>query len=185
MKTARARNKCYFLTFSGQFFTKNELSMKKSISLIIACVLVATMSLSAQDYKTSVGVRGGAPSGITGKYFFNKKAAVEGILSGYGGGFELYGLYEIHENAFDVPYLNWYYGFGGHIGFADADRRRPYYYYDGRGTGFGIGADGVFGLEYTLTDIPFTLGVDIKPALDLAPTVYFWMGGGISIRFYF
>ncbi|ADR23692.1 hypothetical protein MATR_24520 [Marivirga tractuosa] len=159
--------------------------MRKMKLLILVFVLLGSQSAFAQDYKTAVGFRGGFPTAITGKHFINKTDAIEGLLSGYRGGFELTGLYEKHANAFDIPYLNWYYGAGAHIGAFDGDIARPGYYFDGRGRGFTVGVDGIFGLEYTLTEIPFVIGVDIKPSLDFAPDPRLWFGGGLSFRFYF
>jgi hypothetical protein len=158
--------------------------MKKSLFLIgVLCVLFTTESFS-QDYKRSIGLRGGYPTALTGKFFTSQTVALEGMLTGYRGGFEFTGLYEIHANAFDVPYLNWYYGPGFHIGAFD-DRDNRGYYYRNRGDGFVLGVDFILGLEYTITDIPFVIGVDFKPGLDLAPGIWFNAGAGISFRFYF
>jgi hypothetical protein len=159
--------------------------MKKMKFLIVALILIGSNSILAQDYKTAIGVRGGFPTAISLKHFISKTDALEGLVSGYRGGFEFTGLYEKHANAFDVPYLNWYYGAGFHIGVFDDTIARPNYFFDGRGTGFTIGADGILGLEYMLTEIPFVIGIDFKPTLDLAPEPGLWFGGGVSFRFYF
>ncbi|HET8860168.1 hypothetical protein [Marivirga sp.] len=159
--------------------------MKRLKLFILLFGLVGISSAFSQDYKSAIGVRGGFPTAITGKHFINKTDALEGLLSGYGGGFEFTGLYEKHANAFDIPYLNWYYGAGFHIGFFDDTINRPNYYLENRGTGFTVGADGILGLEYTLTEIPFVIGIDFKPAIDLAPEPRLFYGGGVSFRFYF
>lgn len=159
--------------------------MKKLKLLILVFVLIGSTTVFAQDYKTAIGVRGGFPTAITGKHFINKTDALEGLFSGYRGGFEITGLYEKHANAFDIPYLNWYYGAGGHIGAFDGDIARPGYYFDGRGRGFTVGLDAILGLEYTLTEIPFVIGIDMKPTFDFAPNPGLWFGGGVSFRFYF
>lgn len=158
----------------------------KNVKLLILIVLIlGSNSVLAQDYKTAVGVRGGFPTALTGKLFINKTDALEGLLSGYRGGFEVTGLYEKHANAFDIPYLNWYYGAGAHIGAFDGDIARPGYFFDGRGRGFTVGVDGILGLEYTLTEIPFVIGIDVKPTFDFAPNPALWFGGGLSFRLYF
>jgi len=159
--------------------------MKKLKLLILVFVLMGSSSVFAQDYKSAIGVRGGIPTAVTGKHFISKTDALEGLISGYRGGFEFTGLYEKHANAFDIPYLNWYYGAGAHIGVFDDTIARPNYYFDGRGTGFTVGVDGILGLEYTLTEIPFVIGIDMKPTFDFAPNPGLWFGGGISFRFYF
>jgi hypothetical protein len=155
------------------------------VKLIFVFILISASTLYGQDYKTAIGVRGGFPTAITGKLFINNTDALEGLLSGYRGGFEITGLYEKHSNAFDVPYLNWYYGAGGHIGAFDDNIARPGYFYNDRGRGFTVGLDGILGLEYTLTEIPFVIGVDMKPTFDFAPEPRLWFGGGVSFRFYF
>lgn len=157
--------------------------MKKSLFFIgVFLILFAGKSFS-QDYKRAVGLRGGYPSAITGKFFTNQSVALEGMLTAYRGGFEFTGLYEMHKNAFDVPYLNWYYGPGFHIG--TVDDSYDYYYWNDRGDGFILGLDFILGLEYTLTDIPFVIGFDLKPGLDVAPLVRLHYGAGFSVRFYF
>jgi hypothetical protein len=159
--------------------------MKKWNVLILVFVLWGSSAAFAQDYKTAVGVRGGFPTAVTVKHFIGQSSALEGLVSGYRGGFEFTGLYEKHVNAFDVPYLNWYYGAGAHIGVFDNEIARPGYYFDGRGRGFTVGVDGILGLEYTLTEIPFVIGIDMKPAFDFASNPGLWFGGGVSFRFYF
>jgi len=159
--------------------------MKKLKFLVLIFTVMGATNVVAQDYKTAIGVRGGFPTAVSGKHFINKTDALEGLISGYRGGFEFTGLYEKHANAFDVPYLNWYYGAGAHVGLFDDNIARPGYYFDGRGRGFTVGLDGILGLEYTLTEIPFVIGIDMKPALDLTPAPYLWFGGGVSFRFYF
>ena len=80
-----------------------------------------TLSLSsmgfAQDYTTGIGIRGGYFNGLTVKHFVSDQAALEGIFTSRWRGFQVTGLYEIHNQAFNTPRLNWYYGFGAHIGF--------------------------------------------------------------------
>ncbi|WKK85150.1 hypothetical protein QYS48_24640 [Marivirga arenosa] len=156
------------------------------IGFLIISIFILSVSISkAQNYKTAVGVRGGFPTGLNAKYFFTKKDAVEAIVSAYRGGFEITALYEKQSNAFDIPYLEWYYGGGFHAGFFNADIARPGYYFEGRGRGFTIGLDGVIGLEYVFTNIPWVLGIDLKPTYDFTPNPGIWFGGGISFRFYF
>ncbi len=160
------------------------MSMKKSIVFIGILGMLFTTKAFSQDYSKSIGIRGGYPTALTGKFFTTPSVALEGMLTGYRGGFEFTGLYEMHKNAFDVPYLNWYYGPGVHVGIFD-DRYNDNYYYRNRGDGFNIGLDFILGLEYTLTDIPFVIGVDVKPTLDFVPYFRGNFGAGFSLRYYF
>lgn len=157
----------------------------KRVLFLAATFFFMSSGLFAQDYKTAIGIRGGYPSGLNFKTFTGGNNAFEFILSGYGGGFELTGLYEIHKQAFDTPNLNFYYGPGLHIGsFAD-NVALPGYYYKDRGRGFNLGVDAILGIEYTLTEIPFVIGVDVKPAIDFIPGAFFYVATGLSVRFYF
>ena len=93
----------------------------KKIILTFTLALFITALASAQDYDTGVGLRLGFSNGLTVKHFLSQRSAVEGLLSTRWHGFELTGLYEVHDNAFDVDRLNWYFGGGGHIGFWNGD----------------------------------------------------------------
>jgi len=154
--------------------------MRRLILAAIAC-LMAT-GIFAQDYRTGVGLRGGYVSGVTVKHFIDQPTAIEGIFSFGIWGINATGLYEIHARAFDVQGLNWFYGFGGHIGQWNDD----YPLLDGRGQFAVIGLDAIIGLEYAIQEIPFTLSADWKPTLN------FWgypgfigFGGALSIRYVF
>ena len=156
--------------------------MKK---VIILFLIFTSFQAVSQDYKNALGVRGGWPSGVTFKTFIAPDRALEGILSGYRGGFEITGLYELHQQAFDVPYLKLYYGPGMHIGLFSDNVLLPSYYHTRRGRGFLLGLDAVLGIEYTFTEVPFVVGFDLKPALDLSPQPFLYLTSGLSVRWYF
>jgi len=136
----------------------------------------------AQDYSTGIGLRGGFTNGVTIKHFVSSKAAFEGIIASRWRGLEITGLYEIHGRAFSTDRLNWYYGFGGHVGF-----------WDGRHTKWGenrsytvVGLDGILGLEYNFSEIPFNLSIDWKPTINFYGYPGFWGdGGALSARYIF
>ena len=147
-----------------------------SAAFVLALSLLLTFPSQAQSitgYNTAIGFRGGLASGLTVKRFINDEAALEGILSSSfryrGTAFTV--LYEKHASFFNVEGLNWYYGFGGHYGrfwgrdyFIDNTRKRARYLTE-KVTGIGI--DGVAGLEYYIGQIPFTIGLDVKPYVNL------------------
>lgn len=156
--------------------------MKKLLLvLIIACFW--SVKLNAQDYSTGIGLRGGWGTGLTIKHFLNDETAVEGILDSRWHGFSVTGLYEIHSQAFDTPRLNWYYGVGAHLGSWDGDYYRGY----NNGTTYTVlGADGILGLEYNFKEIPFNIGIDWKPVINLTGSSGFYGdGGALSIRYIF
>ena len=155
--------------------------MRKGILTIILFISILTLA-SAQDYKTGIGFRAGLSQGLTVKHFINGKAAFEGLLSTRWRGLEITGLYEIHNQAFDVSGLNWYYGFGAHIGFWDGNR--DWGLYDRSYTVIGI--DGILGIEYNFNEVPFNIGLDWKPSINLSGYTGFRPdGGAFSIRYIF
>ncbi len=155
--------------------------MKKIVLFLFLTVLLKFSM--AQDYKNAIGLRAGGPGGLTFKHFMSEDKALEGVLGIRAGGFELVGLYEIHAPAFQVPRLNWYYGGGAHFGAFNGTRRYRGYYPTANYVM--IGADGIVGLDYTLTDIPINFSLDLKPTLNLVSYTGFWIDGALSIRYCF
>lgn len=143
--------------------------------------MLISSGVKAQDYINSVGFRAGLSQGLTFKHFLTRTDAVDGILAMRWGGFHLTGLYERHTPAFDVDDLYFYYGAGAHIGFWDGNAN-PWF---DDNTGYTvIGIDGVIGLEYIFQEIPFNLGLDWKPALNIIGTTGFW-GDELALSFRF
>jgi hypothetical protein len=156
--------------------------MKKIVlTFLIAFSFVAINY--AQDYSTGIGLRAGFESGLTLKHFISQKSALEGIVATRWRGVELTGLYEIHNQAFKTERLNWYFGFGGHVGFWNGN----YAGWGTPGTAYTVvGLDGILGLEYNLKEIPVNIGIDWKPAFNVLGYSGFWVdGGAVSIRYIF
>jgi hypothetical protein len=158
--------------------------MKKIILTLTLVVFIAAFS-SAQEYNTGVGIRLGTSQGLTVKHFISQRSALEGLLSTRWQGFELTGLYEVHDQAFEVDRLNWYFGGGGHIGFWNGDN--TYNRWGDQGENYVvIGIDGILGIEYNFEDVPINLSLDWKPAFNLSGYSGFWGdGGALSIRYIF
>jgi hypothetical protein len=155
--------------------------MKKNLILIAFCLCIATI-VSAQEYKTGIGIRAGFSSGLTIKYFENHNVALEGLLTTRWQGFDITGLYEVHNQAFEVDHLNWYYGGGAHLGFYNGSNAS----WGKNGTAYTVvGIDGILGLEYSFDDIPINIGIDWKPALNLIGYTGLWSEGGLSVRYIF
>lgn len=158
--------------------------MRKFILTIVFVITLAAVS-SAQDYRTGIGLRAGYPVGLSVKHFVSSKTALEGILASQWRGFLVTGLFEAHKRLADVDNLNWYYGFGAHVGFWNSNTNRAYWMEPGASYTV-IGIDGILGLEYSFEDIPINLSLDWKPAFNLTGWTGFWGdGGALSIRYIF
>ncbi|MDR6940279.1 hypothetical protein [Mucilaginibacter pocheonensis] len=143
----------------------------------------------AQDYQTAVGLKFGAYEvGPSIKYFMDKNTALEGIIGIRDHGVVITGLYEIHQPAFNVDKLNFYYGFGGHLG---SIGRGGFYkriggddeYYDGKH--ILIGADATLGLEYKIPEAPIAISLDLNPRLELARGPFFDIAPGLGLKYTF
>lgn len=166
--------------------------MMKTLLITIFFVLLMVSPLLAQNYKTGIGLRGGYTYGLTVKHFLNSNTAVEGIISPRWEGILITGLYEKHATAFQVPQLQFYGGIGAHVGLWNFDDHRhdhhPWFHrkdhekdHDHHNV---IGADLVLGLEYSFREIPFTVGVDWKPGLNLIGHQGIWLEDvALNLRF--
>ena len=158
--------------------------MKRTILGFLFMISAAFMA-NAQDYNTGIGIRGGLSNGLTVKHFISKNSAIEGIIASRWSGFNITGLYQIHANAFDTPRLNWYYGFGGHIGFWNG-KYKNHPWFEDAGSYSVIGIDGIIGLEYNIEAIPFNISLDYKPGFNFIGYNGFWGDEfAFSIRFIF
>lgn len=161
-----------------------------NIKLLIPAVLIFFLVLSfdtmAQDYKTGLGLRGGPGYGISVKHFVGQAGALEGIVSPRWNGVLLTGLYEKHAVAFDAKGLKYFGGGGAHVGVYNYTNNRynnnPWV--NDRDNLTVIGVDLILGLEYTFSFIPFNIGVDWKPMLNLVNDGSIWFNDiAFSLRF--
>lgn len=151
--------------------------------LVIGIISFTLTTFGQQTYKMGVGLRGGYPSGITGKYFIGGPSAIEGIVSFGWGGFGVTGLYQLHNQIPDAPGFTWYYGLGGHLATANVDKGNPWT--GNPGGKLFIGVDGVIGAEYVFADAPISLSLDILPILNIVEELGVWFNAGLSIRYTF
>jgi hypothetical protein len=159
-----------------------------------ATLLVAANRLQAQNsqtngqnYRTAVGLKFGAyEDGISIKYFPTSDVSYEGIIGFRSHGVVFTGLYELNQEAFDVPQLKFYYGFGAHIGAVgkgDYERFGNNEYYNS--SHILLGADGVIGLEYTVPQSPIAFSLDLNPRIELASGPYFDLAPGLGLKYTF
>lgn len=122
----------------------------------MAALIVATLSVSAQDYEWAVGLRGGGFSGITAKQNRGENAIEAGLSFGTGS-INIDGVYLWQQPVIGEGF-HLYYGAGAFVGLG--------------GNYLGLGAEGVIGLEYRLPiDLPLAVSVDYRPSLSIIPEV--------------
>ena len=162
-----------------------------ALSILIAFLLVTTRSnaqTANDNYTFSAGLKfGGYENGISGKYFIANNTAIEGVLGFRNSGVVITGLYELNQEAFSVPALKFYYGFGGHIGAIG----NGYYRRFGGGSELYannqilLGADGVIGLEYIIPNSPISVSLDLNPRIELATGPFFDIAPGLGVKYFF
>jgi len=141
-----------------------------------------------EDYTFSAGFKfGGYENGISGKYFIDNSTAIEGIIGFRNSGVVITGLYELNMEAFNVPALKFYYGFGAHIG---AIGNGVYRRFSGNNELYNnnqllLGADGVIGLEYMLPNAPIAVSLDLNPRIEVATGPFFDIAPGLGVKYFF
>ena len=147
--------------------------MKKFL-FVMLFALASTLGTSAQSYDNAIGLRIGYPTSVTYKHFFNDTWAFE-VMAGtfFSNGFDLTAVVANHHEIF-VSDFNLYYGFGGHIGtYRNVEKK----------TKLNLGADGIFGFEYTFS-APVCFGFDFKPSIGFVGGKLRWIpGGGLNFRY--
>jgi hypothetical protein len=160
--------------------------MKKIFFLLLfSASLFFAQSVSAQQYKTALGVRLSSSAAmvnnsISFKQFLNEKSAIEALFS-FGDPLALGALYEVHK-PLSVDGIQWFYGAGGYIGFVkefNVDKNR-------NETNTNFGGMGVLGLDYKFANIPLNLSLDWKPELNIVSDINFEPAAiGFTARFTF
>ena len=155
--------------------------MKKTIAFLLV-LMVFTFAAYSQSYKSAIGLRAGDPSGVTFKTFVSSTNAFELVAGSgyYGDNLTITGYYQWQNPTKWTPGLDWYIGPGVHTGFWNS------HYKDEYNSTVVIGIDGIFGLEYTLDDVPLNFAIGVGPTLNFTggPAWYYY-NGGISVRFVF
>ena len=139
---------------------------------LMAALMVATLSVSAQDYNWAVGLRGGGFSGITAKKNLGSSAIEAGASFGIGNYLMVDGVYEWQQPVIGEGF-HLYYGAGAYVGLA--------------GNSFWLGAEGVVGLEYRLPiNFPLAISLDYRPGLNILPGIGFnAFNFGLGVKYCF
>lgn len=145
------------------------------------------LAIKSSTYNTAFGVRGIGTSGLTFKHFTGRNKAFEGIVGFGPDAFSITLLIEYYTPAFDEPGLNWYYGIGGHVATQTqwTNYRTDYRGYNRQPDDFGIGVDGIFGIEYKISEVPIAISLDVKPFLEVTTNgnAYLALDPGLGIKF--
>ena len=160
--------------------------MKKIIVTVVLFVGIGLFNtLSAQNYKTALGVRLSSSTAMVNnsvsiKHFINEKVAIEGLLS-FGDPLAIGALVEIHK-PLAASCLSWFYGAGGYIGFVKTLNTTT----QKTNTDTNIGAQGVIGLDYKFNNVPLNISLDWKPELNIVTDINFEPAAiGFTARFTF
>lgn len=125
--------------------------------LVMAALMVATLSVSAQDYNWAVGVRGGLFNGLTAKKNMGSNAIEAGVAL-YSSSISIDATYQWQEPVIGEGF-HLYYGAGAYTNLGNSY--------------FGLGAEGVVGLEYRLPiNFPLAVSLDYRPAINLIGGVH-------------
>jgi hypothetical protein len=129
-----------------------------------------------QGSDMAIGIRAGLSSGFEYRVFTEDNISYKGLLSTRlnGQGLQLTGLKEYHvHDVFDIGEdLSFVYGFGAHAGFESwyiytSDVNYLGIIYQHRKSGPIAGLDGLASLEYTIPQMPFVVGIEVKPYFNV------------------
>lgn len=153
-----------------------------------------TPVVTTPGYTTALGIRAGYTGGLTIKRFVSATHALEGIVSLGRNKVGVTLMYEKHVQSPTVAGFKWYYGAGAHFShytrseyYRSESRNYRYYYYRVRQDGSGIGIDGILGIEYKISPIPFAISLDLKPYVEVhtSNSIYMALDPGLGIKFTF
>ena len=136
--------------------------------LILTIILLSAIVSNAQGYRQALGLRGGLSSGFEYRYYTYDESSYKLLLSTRDRGLQLHAMKEFHRyDLFDFSeQLVFLFGAGIHAGFQTWNVTYCWDCYS-TNVAFITGIDGLAGLEYVFYEIPVSLGIEVKPYLDL------------------
>lgn len=114
------------------------------------------------------------------KYYYNY-----GYRPNFGIAFQVH--YLMHQDFLDVDGLKWYWGPGGQLRYQTGIM----HYWDNEGfheyrlTDIGLGPDITIGFEYTFSDVPVSVALDITAFLEIFDRVRLVEQAGLAVRYNF
>lgn len=154
--------------------------MKKFFVLIVA--LFVSLSISAQNYKSALGLKFAYDAAITYKTFVSGTNALD-----FAADFRIFDpdVFSVSASAFyewdnpiaSVDGLSWYYGPGANLGIVLAN---------GGGSSLFASINAILGIEYKIASLPLAISLDWTPGLRLTQGLGFhWQGGGLGVKYTF
>lgn len=166
--------------------------MKKPCLILFVCVLSyfsVSFAQSPQGRNFGFGIMVGDPTGLTIKYWTQRTNAIVIDVGGSYFGSPRIGLdYLWHFDAFRSNVAKLYAGFGGALGigegkglYYDNDEGRFYFRSD---NGLGLGARGVFGINFVPQSTPLEIFLEVGLLVGLSPSFGSAFDSGLGLRFY-
>ena len=160
--------------------------MKKILfTLLIVASICSLTAVSAQEYKTALGVRLSSSAAMVNnsvsfKQFISDKSAIEALFS-FGDPLALGAILEFHKPLAPSG-LSYFYGAGGYISFIKNTNVAT----GKTSTDPNFGTQGVIGLDYKFSNVPLNLSLDWKPELNIVSDINFEPAAiGFTARFTF
>lgn len=151
----------------------------------VALCLGLVTNVSAQEYRTALGVRLSSSTAIQNnsvsfKQFITERTAIEALFT-FGDPLAIGALAEFHKPLAPAG-LSYFYGAGGYIGFIKTFNTTT----QKNSTDPNFGAQGIIGLDYKFNNIPLNISLDWKPELNFVTDINFEPAAiGFSARFVF
>ncbi|MFT4856744.1 MAG: hypothetical protein ACI9UV_003201 [Algoriphagus sp.] len=139
----------------------------KILAILTMLTLSSFTALQAQEVGIRFGDFYGNNVAIDGVFALGEFSRIHADVSFGGNGLGIDALWNpIYDDIPDTD-LQWYAGFG------------PALYL---GDDFRFGAAGEVGVEYAISDVPITIGLDFRPYLFLVEETEFRAGFGLNVR---
>lgn len=164
--------------------------MKRLFCFVVTLFFIGQMSVQAQYYDQTIGLRGGTSFEISYKRFIFYTPQIQQAIEGLAG-------FQIDENIvllpYDKPINNGYVfealwvlhldlGFDTNFsGFAGGGVFLGAYTETGKNAFFGGGFTAIVGVEYTFSHAPISISIDWKPLFGYPR--FSLTSGGITIRY--
>lgn len=141
-------------------------------AFVVALSVLPFKASQAQNW--GIGVRGGVDYGLTVKKYMGGNA-LDFMGHFHNHGFQVAGLYEWNHGLGSGFTL--YYGVGLSLGAWDDSHDDM---------AFGLGIDGIVGVEWQIPGVPLALSLDWKPSFELMPdTDFYFKGFAFGVKYLF